>query len=240
MTSTRLRTTKRAGAVALALAAGSTGLIATAGTASATDWDAVAQCESGGNWGTSTGNGFSGGLQFTPSTWAANGGSGDPSSASRSEQIAVAERVKATQGMGAWPVCGSRGGSGGGSSYSTSSSDDSGARSSRSHHRSSVSSSSSSSSHKVTSSKSTSSKSTSKSTTTRSVSSGAILSTDLVNQVREDVKREQKNLNRHGAHLEVDGRFGPKTEAATKAFQAKHGLAKDGQIGPKTKALLHR
>src|SRR3954464_12093826 len=130
MTSTRLRTTKRAGAVALALAAGSTGLIATAGTASATDWDAVAQCESGGNWSTNTGNGFSGGLQFTPSTWAANGGSGSPAGASRSEQIAVAERVKQTQGMGAWPVCGSNGGSGGGSSYSTSSTNDT--RSSRS------------------------------------------------------------------------------------------------------------
>src|SRR4051794_4856153 len=114
MTSTRLRTTKRAGAVALALAAGSTGLIATAGSASATNWDAVAQCESGGNWGTNTGNGFSGGLQFTPSTWAANGGSGSPEGASRSEQIAVAENVKRTQGMGAWPVCGSRGGASGG------------------------------------------------------------------------------------------------------------------------------
>jgi len=233
MTSTRLRTTKRASAVALALVAGSTGLIATAGSASATNWDAVAQCESGGNWSTNTGNGFSGGLQFKPSTWAANGGSGSPEGASRSEQIAVAERVKQTQGMGAWPVCGSNGGSGGGSSYSTSST--SGA--SRSHHRTSVAPSHSSS----TSSKTTSTKSTStKSTTTRYVSSGAILSTDLVNQYRTDVVREQKNLNRHGAHLDTDGRFGPKTEAATKAFQAKHGLVQDGEIGPKTKALLHR
>jgi hypothetical protein len=79
------------------------------GTASADnghDWDAVAQCESGGNWNTQTGNGFSGGLQFTPSTWAANGGSGNPANASRAEQIRVAENVFATQGAGAWPVCG--------------------------------------------------------------------------------------------------------------------------------------
>ena len=73
------------------------------------NWDAIARCESGGNWGISTGNGFSGGLQFTSSTWHANGGSGSPSSASREEQIRVAENVLHTQGIHAWPVCGRRG-----------------------------------------------------------------------------------------------------------------------------------
>ncbi|MDM4141884.1 MULTISPECIES: transglycosylase family protein [Mycobacterium] len=73
------------------------------------NWDAIAQCESGGNWGISTGNGFSGGLQFTPSTWHANGGSGSPAGASREEQIRVAENVLHSQGIGAWPVCGRRG-----------------------------------------------------------------------------------------------------------------------------------
>ncbi|BBY38250.1 hypothetical protein MMAN_23840 [Mycobacterium mantenii] len=73
------------------------------------NWDAIAQCESGGNWGISTGNGFSGGLQFTPSTWHANGGSGSPAGASREEQIRVAENVLHSQGIGAWPVCGHRG-----------------------------------------------------------------------------------------------------------------------------------
>jgi len=66
----------------------------------------VAQCESGGNYAINTGNGFYGGLQFTLSTWAAYGGRGAPQNASRSEQIAVAERVLAGQGKGAWPVCG--------------------------------------------------------------------------------------------------------------------------------------
>jgi resuscitation-promoting factor RpfE len=73
------------------------------------NWDAIAQCESGGNWGISTGNGFSGGLQFTSSTWHANGGSGSPANASREEQIRVAENVLHSQGIGAWPVCGRRG-----------------------------------------------------------------------------------------------------------------------------------
>src|SRR5258708_23902950 len=73
------------------------------------NWDAVAQCESGGNWHANTGNGFYGGLQFKPSTWAANGGIGDPAMASREQQIAVANRVLATQGAGAWPKCGGEG-----------------------------------------------------------------------------------------------------------------------------------
>lgn len=59
--------------------------------------------------GISTGNGYSGGLQFTQSTWRANGGSGSAASASREEQIRVAENVLHSQGIGAWPVCGRRG-----------------------------------------------------------------------------------------------------------------------------------
>jgi hypothetical protein len=82
---------------------------APAGKASSVNWDAIAACESGGNWAISTGNGYSGGLQFTPSTWRANGGSGSPSGASREEQIRVAENVLHSQGIGAWPVCGRRG-----------------------------------------------------------------------------------------------------------------------------------
>lgn len=70
------------------------------------NWDALAQCESGGNWSANTGNGFYGGLQFAPGTWAANGGVGSPSTASRAEQIRVARNVLRSQGIGAWPVCG--------------------------------------------------------------------------------------------------------------------------------------
>lgn len=71
-------------------------------------WDSIAACESGGNWAINTGNGFQGGLQFTPSTWAGYGGTAYAPSAdqaSREQQIAVAERVQAAQGWGAWPAC---------------------------------------------------------------------------------------------------------------------------------------
>jgi resuscitation-promoting factor RpfC len=98
-----------AGAVLYALVPMTVG----SGTASAdtVNWDAIAQCESGGNWSTDTGNGTYGGLQFKPATWAAHGGVGNPAAASRSEQIRVAERVLASQGLDAWPKCGARGAS---------------------------------------------------------------------------------------------------------------------------------
>jgi hypothetical protein len=73
-------------------------------------WDKIAQCESGGDWNIATGNGYYGGLQFTTETWRSHGGKGMPQDASRDAQIAVAERVLADQGWGAWPVCSRRAG----------------------------------------------------------------------------------------------------------------------------------
>lgn len=78
---------------------------AAAPVASGSVWDELAHCESGGNWAINTGNGFYGGLQFTIGSWAAMGGSGLPSDASRSEQIARAQSLQAVQGWGAWPAC---------------------------------------------------------------------------------------------------------------------------------------
>ncbi|HEX3222340.1 MAG TPA: transglycosylase family protein [Nocardioides sp.] len=71
-----------------------------------TVWDQLAQCESGGNWAADTGNGYYGGLQFSLGTWQANGGSGLPSNASRTTQIAIATKIRnASGGYGAWPAC---------------------------------------------------------------------------------------------------------------------------------------
>ncbi len=71
-------------------------------------WDELAQCESGGNWSINTGNGYYGGLQFSLSTWRAYGGSGMPHEASREEQIAIAKKLQADAGWGAWPACSSK------------------------------------------------------------------------------------------------------------------------------------
>ncbi|WP_370330615.1 transglycosylase family protein [Mycolicibacterium hippocampi] len=80
-----------------------------AGAATDSEWDRVASCESGGNWAINTGNGYHGGLQFSPSTWSGHGGAEFAPvahQATKEEQIAVAERVLASQGKGAWPSCG--------------------------------------------------------------------------------------------------------------------------------------
>ncbi|WP_376766144.1 transglycosylase family protein [Arthrobacter mobilis] len=105
MKNTKLGRVLRGGLAVAALSGAGVAMATPANAADGATWDALAQCESGGNWSINTGNGFSGGLQFTPSTWAAFGGTGAPENASREQQIAVAERVLAGQGWGAWPAC---------------------------------------------------------------------------------------------------------------------------------------
>ncbi|ETA04678.1 MULTISPECIES: transglycosylase family protein [Gordonia] len=106
-------TTKTITKVALtgAVLGGGAALLGTGTANAATDaeWNQVAQCESGGNWAINTGNGYHGGLQFSPSTWSGHGGgefAPTAEQATREEQIVVAERVLASQGKGAWPTCG--------------------------------------------------------------------------------------------------------------------------------------
>jgi len=76
--------------------------------ASGSVWDRLAQCESGGNWGISTGNGYSGGVQFSDATWRSVGGSGKAGNASKEEQIARAKALQARSGWGQWPACSRR------------------------------------------------------------------------------------------------------------------------------------
>ena len=103
---------------AIPLAAGS----ASPASAATSAWDRLAGCESGGNWGINTGNGYYGGLQFSARTWAGFHGhkyAWQASGASRIEQIEVARRVLAAQGPHAWPVCGPRAGLTRSSGYAT-------------------------------------------------------------------------------------------------------------------------
>jgi hypothetical protein len=92
------------------VAASMTSPTGVADAAQTPNWDAIAQCESGGNWQANTGNGEYGGLQFKPGTWARYGGVGNPAAASREQQIAVANRVFAEEGVEPWPKCGANSG----------------------------------------------------------------------------------------------------------------------------------
>ncbi|MER7926296.1 transglycosylase family protein [Streptomyces sp. NPDC096057] len=126
---TRVATLAGVTGVAIAAPLMATG---SASAATASEWDTVAQCESGGNWSINTGNGYYGGLQFSASTWAAYGGTAYASTAnqaSKSQQIAIGEKVLAAQGKGAWPTCGT-GLSGASYSGGSSSSSNSGSSSS--------------------------------------------------------------------------------------------------------------
>jgi LysM repeat protein len=120
MKKTTYSTAARRGITLAAVSMASVALSATAASAAApantttSVWDSLAQCESSGNWGTNTGNGYSGGLQFSQSTWAAYGGAGSAATASREQQIAVAQKVQASQGWGAWPSCAAKLGLSGG------------------------------------------------------------------------------------------------------------------------------
>ncbi|MEX3516129.1 transglycosylase family protein [Corynebacterium camporealensis] len=96
--------------VAAATAIAGAGLPApVASAAPESAWDQVAACESGGDWHINTGNGYHGGLQFNPQTWAAHGGTqyaATADQATKAQQIEIAENVLANQGAGAWPNCG--------------------------------------------------------------------------------------------------------------------------------------
>ncbi|WP_314416175.1 transglycosylase family protein [Rothia mucilaginosa] len=96
---------RSAAALAIGGVAAATLSMPAANAADGATWDALAQCESGGNWSINTGNGFYGGLQFTQQSWNGVGMSGSPVNATRAQQIEAGERLLAIQGWGAWPAC---------------------------------------------------------------------------------------------------------------------------------------
>ena len=103
MKNTSIRRT--AAALAIGGVAAATMSMPAANAVDGATWDALAQCESGGNWSINTGNGFYGGLQFTQQSWNGVGMSGSPATATRAQQIEAGERLLAIQGWGAWPAC---------------------------------------------------------------------------------------------------------------------------------------
>jgi len=189
-------------------------------------WDAVAACESGGNWAISTGNGYSGGLQFSSSTWNAFGGTKyapRAAQASKSAQIATAQRVLAVQGPGAWPTCSKRAGltraNGGGASAAPAATRAGKTTVSRSTARTAVPAA-------ARAGKTTVSRSTPR-TSTAAVPGRLAVDGAMGPLTTRAIQR--------WVGATPDGAFGPKS---AKALQLKVGATPDGAVGPKTIGAL--
>src|SRR5664280_287954 len=184
------------------------GLLAAVPASAATGWDAVAQCESGGNAKYNDGQ-FYGLYNFDQGTWNATGRSGTADQSSAAEQLAAAQELYAQRGAAPWPVCGKY--LSGGSTASTAS---------RSVSRAPVASAPVASA-------------PTKATT--STSAGvAYLSQRYIGTDRADVRTLQQKLVAKGYAIAVDGRYGPQTEGAVRGFQEAAHIQVDGIAGPQT------
>jgi Transglycosylase-like domain/Putative peptidoglycan binding domain len=187
------------------------GLLAAVPASAATGWDAVAQCESGGNAKYNDGQ-FYGLFNFDRGTWNGTGRSGTADQYSAAEQLAAAEQLYSQRGSSPWPVCGK---------YLSGGSTASAPAASRSQTRTSVA---------VAPTKPTTSTQAAASTS----SAVAYLSQRYVGTYRADVRTLQQKLVANGHHIAVDGRYGPETEGAVRSFQQEKGLMVDGMAGPQT------
>ncbi len=205
--------------VAPALAAAVSGSIVMSQPASAaTTWAQLRQCESGGNYSTSTGNGYYGAYQFSLSTWQSLGYTGLPSSASPATQDEAALRLANRSGFGQWPVCGQ----GMGADQLAAGASSSGA--------------SSSGSGSVSAGGSTGTQRWVVSQSAQRLADNTLFTTGLIYQVRSDVRAWQRQMNRLGYRIKIDGRYGPQSAFAAVLLQGSRGLQEDGICGPRTRA----
>ncbi|KLL10292.1 transglycosylase family protein [Protofrankia coriariae] len=223
----RTRLGARALVVAPALAAAVSGSIVMSQPASAaTTWAQLRQCESGGNYSTNTGNGYYGAYQFSLSTWQSLGYTGLPSNASPATQDEAALRLANRSGFGQWPICGQ----GMGADQLAAGASSSGAGSSGA---------SSSGSGSVSAGGSTGSTGTQRwvvSQSAQRLADNTLFTTGLIYQVRSDVRTWQRQMNRLGYRIRIDGRYGPQSAFAATLLQGSRGLQVDGICGPRTRA----
>jgi hypothetical protein len=191
------------------------GLLAAGPASAAAGWDAVAQCESGGNAKYNDGQ-FYGLYNFDRGTWNGTGRSGTADQYSAAEQQAAAQQLYSQRGSSPWPVCGKY--LSGGSTASTAS---------RSVSRAPVASAPT----KAT----TSTRKAPAAKASSSTSAGvAYLSQRYIGTDRADVRTLQQRLVAKGYAIAVDGRYGPQTEGAVRGFQDAAHVQVDGIAGPQT------
>ena len=168
---------------------------------SVSNFERLAQCESGGRWGISTGNGYYGGLQFSAATWRSIGYGGLPHQASKATQIQAGQQLQARSGWGQWPACsrklGLRGGGGAVSAAAAPAPSTPAGRTSRSRPTS---------------------------TSAAQAPFGGDLTTAAARTVREDVRAWQARMRQRGWRITVDGRFGPQSAGVAQRFAAEKRL----------------
>ena len=175
----------------------------------ASTWEELRQCESGGNYSANTGNGYYGAYQFSLSTWRGLGYSGMPHQAPPAVQDEAALKLAQLYGFGQWPVCGR--GMGPDQLLPGASSSGASAQASRTAERTQLLAS-----------------------PVSYTGPSRLYTTAMVNQVHEEVRAWQAQMNKIGYPIAVDGRYGPQSAAAARRLQAAKGILVDGILGPQT------
>jgi len=217
----RVRSRSAGLAIGVLAGLGTTVLVAAPASAATGDpFAALRQCESGGDYGIDTGNGYYGAYQFDVATWRGLGQTGLPSSASPETQDAAARALQAQRGWAPWPGCSAKLGLAG---YTvTAPVPPPAAPAAVAPAARSAAPSAPSRSH------------------VRAASSHAVFTVALVGQVREDVRAWQQQMVALGHPLVVDGQYGAQSARATHDFEVQHGLSVEspGIVGPQVRAAM--
>ncbi len=188
----------------------------------ATTWAQLRQCESGGDYTVNTGNGYYGAYQFSLSTWQSLGYPGLPSDALPATQDEAALRLANRSGFGQWPVCGQ----GMGADQLVASASSSGAGS--------PSTGTGTGTGSAGAAGSTGAQRWVVRQSAQSLADNTLFTTGLIYQVRSDVRAWQRQMNRLGYRIRIDGRYGPQSAFAATLLQNSRGLQVDGICGPRT------
>ena len=201
-----------AGGMTAAIVVAEGAAVSTAASAGGTvqQFEALAQCESGGNWSINTGNGYYGGLQFSLATWRGIGYSGFPHQASKATQIQAGQKLQGQSGWGQWPACSRKLGlSGGGGATSTATAP--------APRTAPVAAHSHAHSHARTAP-------VASRTRTAPAFDGDVMTTADVGRYDATTATWQRQMRSRGWTIVVDGYFGPQSSSVARRFAAEKGL----------------
>ena len=183
--------------------------LASAGGSQA-QFERLAQCESGGNWAISSGNGYYGGLQFDLSTWRSTGYSGYPHQASKATQIAAGQKLHSRSGWSPWPACSRKLGLSGDDGVSTAPA---------------APATTTAADRRTAAAKASRSRVRSAVTSASPGFNGRVISAADVGTYHAEVRTWQARMSARGWRITADGHFGPQSAGVARRFAAQKGLA---------------